>query len=101
MRRLLTECAWHYRYHVTPSSAVDKRRLNASASSIAIAKKAEHRLHDRYKRMDASNKPKNKIVSAIARELVGFVWAIARDIEMKHAAKPAQKKRIYKMKKAA
>lgn len=101
VRRLLTECAWHYRYHVTPSSAVDKRRLNASASSIAIAKKAEHRLHDRYKRMDASNKPKNKIVSAIARELVGFVWAIARDIEMKHAAKPAQKKRIYKMKKAA
>jgi hypothetical protein len=44
----------------------------------AIAWKAQHRLHSRLKKLLDRGKPANQAVTAVARELVGFIWAIAR-----------------------
>ncbi len=76
-RRLLVEAAWHYR-HRPGVSALRKRREGQPAEIIAIADKAQRRLHRRYRRMTEANKPAPKAVVAGARELVGFLWAVRR-----------------------
>jgi transposase len=50
-----------------------------------IAWKAQHRLHHRYVRLAARGKTKQHIVTAIARELAGFIWAIGVEVERKLA----------------
>jgi transposase len=74
VRRLLIESAWHYRHR--PSVAnLARRRRGQPPRVIALADKAMYRLHRRFNRMLAKGKPRPKIVAAVARELVGFVWA--------------------------
>jgi len=74
-RRILIECAWHYRHSARVSRTLQKRREGQPARVIAIADKAHRRLSDRYRRMTARDKEHNKVVVAIAREWVGFLWA--------------------------
>ena len=74
-RRILIECAWHYRHQPRVSRALRERREGQPARVIAIADKAHRRLSGRYRRMTARGKEHNKVVVAIARELVGFLWA--------------------------
>lgn len=52
----------------------------------AIAWKAQHRLYRRYAKLAAKGKPKQKVVTAVARELLGFVWAVGCQIEAERAA---------------
>lgn len=75
LRRVLVESAWHYRHHPFVSAAVRARQKGAPAEVIARAWTAQHRLHRRYQRLVARGKPKQHIVTAVARELTGFVWA--------------------------
>jgi transposase len=75
LRRVLVESAWHYRHHPFISAAVRARQRGAPAEVIARAWTAQQRLHRRYQRLAARGKPKQHIVTAIARELTGFVWA--------------------------
>ena len=56
------------------SRALRQRRAGQPARVIAIADKARRRLSGRYRRMTARGKEHNKVVVAIARELVGFLW---------------------------
>jgi transposase len=74
-RRVLVESAWHYRHPPRASATLRKRREGQPARVIALADRAHQRLSRRYRRMAARGKPHNKIVVAIARELVGFLWA--------------------------
>ena len=74
-RRVLIECAWHYRHPAKVSRTLKKRRDGQPARVIAIADKAHRRLSGRYRRMTSRGKEHNKVVVAIARELVGFLWA--------------------------
>lgn len=74
-RRVLIESAWHYRHPPRLSATLRKRREGQPARVTAIADRAHQRLSRRYRRMAARGKPHNKIVVAIARELVGFMWA--------------------------
>jgi transposase len=74
-RRILIECAWHYRHQARVSRALQQRREGQPARVIAIADKAHRRLSGRYRRMTTRGKEHNKVVVAIARELVGFLWA--------------------------
>jgi hypothetical protein len=53
---------------------------------VRIAWKAQLRLHDRYRRLAATGKPKNVVITAIARELVGFIWAIGQRVAAPAAA---------------
>jgi transposase len=75
LRRVLVESAWHYRHHPFVSAAVRARQRGAPAGVIAHAWSAQQRLFRRYARFAARGKRKQHIVTAVARELTGFVWA--------------------------
>lgn len=79
VRRLLIEAAWHYygRRCVT-SDALRKRRADLSAEIVEIAERAQRRLHRKFYRLQMRKKSATQIVTALARELAGFVWAAAR-----------------------
>lgn len=77
VRRILIEAAWHYRHRPTVGASLRKRRQGQPA--IAVADRAQARLHRRYWRLVQNNKPQNKAVVAVARELVGFIWAAIYD----------------------
>jgi transposase len=79
MRRILVETAWHYRRPPRMSQAIRVRNDRVSAPVRAIAWKAQQRLHKRLFRLTEKGKPPTMAVTAVARELVGFVWAIARE----------------------
>ena len=52
-----------------------------SKSVCDVAWKAQLRLCNRFRRLAARHVPKNKVIVAVARELAGFVWAIARQVK--------------------
>ena len=76
LRRVLVESAWHYRHHPFLGAALRHRQHGAPAAVIEHAWRAQHRLHRRYRRLAARGKPKQHIVTAVARELTGFLWAV-------------------------
>ena len=78
VRRMLIEAAWHSRHRPLISFHLRRRRHGQPAWAVALAEKAQTRLHDRYRKLTARGKNRNKVVVAIARELVGFVWAMLR-----------------------
>ena len=80
VRRVLVEAAWTYR-HPARKSAVLQRRAERTPEAIqAIAWKAQQRLCGRYRRLEGKGKLKVQVCTAIARELAGFIWAIAQAV---------------------
>jgi len=77
-RRMLTEAAWSYRLPARLTPIIAKRQEGQSQDVRGIAWKAQVRLCSRYRQLRARGKEANKVVIAVARELAGFVWAIAR-----------------------
>jgi len=79
VRRLLVEAAWHY-YDVRPGvgAALAQRREDVPPEVVAIAEKARLRLRRKSARLRAAKKAPNKVATALARELAGFLWAAAR-----------------------
>ena len=75
VRRLLIEAAWHYRHKPRVGEALAKRRHGQPANIVGLADKAQLRLCRRYRRMERRGKHPTKIVVAVARELVGYLWA--------------------------
>ena len=75
LRRVLVESAWHYRHHPFLGRSLRLRQRGAPAAVIDHAWHAQHRLNRRYRRLAARGKPKQHIVTAVARELSGFLWA--------------------------
>jgi len=80
VRRLLVEAAWSYRHPARISRHLLKRQQGLPPSVREISWKAQLRLCSRYRRMFAGNKKKQLIVTAIARELSAFMWAIAGEV---------------------
>jgi transposase len=80
-RRVLVEAAWNYRFPARISRVLQTRQESQPKSVRDIAWRAQLRLSKRYHRLLARQLPKNKVCVAIARELTGFVWDIARQIE--------------------
>jgi len=78
-RRILIEAAWAYRYRPRQSRAIAERSQAASPEVRSIAWRAQERLCGRHRRLIGRGKNKNKVAAAIARELAGYVWAIARE----------------------
>jgi len=76
-RRALIEAAHHYRLPARLTRTLQERQHNQTQEVRAIAWKAQGRLHGRYCNLASKGKKTQIIVTAIARELVGFVWAIA------------------------
>lgn len=81
VRRVLFESAWAYRHRPNLGRELKKRQQAAHPTTIEIARKAQHRLHKRYIALAARGKPMTKIIGAVGRELLGFIWAVAVDLE--------------------
>lgn len=79
VRRLLVESAWHARRRPTVGYELARRQRGQDAVVVERAWRCQQRLYSRWQRMTARSKPQQKIVVACARELAGFVWAIATD----------------------
>ena len=77
-RTLLVEAAWAYRHTPKVSAIIETRAQQIDPAIRAIAWKAQLRLTRKYRRLRARGKPHNLIVTAIARELAGFLWDAAR-----------------------
>jgi transposase len=89
VRRLLVETAWQYRHRPGIGVALARRRTGQPPRIIAIADKAQQRLGRRFRRLADQHKPAPKIVVAIARELVGFLWAALQPVAVPATAPPA------------
>ena len=79
VRRLLVESAWHARRRPSVGYQLARRQRGQDALVIERAWRCQQRLHARWQRMAGRGKPQQKIVVACARELAGFVWAIATE----------------------
>jgi len=79
LRRVLVEAAWAYQHRPNVTGFLLRRQKNLALSDEVkkIAWKAQQRLHKRYQAFAARDKNKNQIVTALGRELLGFIWAIA------------------------
>jgi transposase len=75
VRTALIEAAWAYRFAPAIGLALRRRQHDAAPHTLARSWQAQRRLHARYKTMTARGKPAAVAVTAVARELAGFVWA--------------------------
>lgn len=85
VRRVLVEAAWAYRLRARVSRALLKRQQDLPQHICDIAWNAQLRLCSRFRHMWAKGKAKPVIVTAIARELCGFMWAIANQTDVSKA----------------
>jgi transposase len=79
-RRMLVEASWSYRYPARV--AIDKVEVIVELPKAVrdTAWKAQTRLCDRYRRLTVRGKKPTVVVTAIARELSGFIWAIGQEV---------------------
>jgi transposase len=85
-RRALVEAAWQYRAPARLSPHLKKRQEGLPKAITDIAWEAQRRLHHRYQHLTRVGKKKSQVaVTAVARELAGFVWAIARQVQPRDA----------------
>lgn len=82
LRRVLVEAAWAYRHAPNLRSAVlQARQHDQPAPVVAIATQAQRRLCERDRRLTERGKPPLAVATVIARELLGFIWAIGLEVE--------------------
>jgi transposase len=74
-RRVLVEAAWNNRHRAAAELVLNRRRQGQPPHIVAIAVKAQHRLAKKFWRLD-QRKHRHVVITAVARELCGFVWAI-------------------------
>lgn len=92
LRRIVVEAAWSYRHRPSIGAALAKRQKDTSEEVKEIAWKAQHRLHARYSKLCAKGKTKQKVVTAVGRELLGFIWAIGVHVERTMSASPKKRR---------
>jgi transposase len=80
-RRALVEAAHAYRFPARVSRLIAQRQSTIDKDVCAIAWKAQVRLCARFRKLAARGVNRNKVLVAVARELSGFVWAIARNLK--------------------
>jgi transposase len=76
LRRIVVESAWSYRHRPSIGARLRKRQEGVPAQITEIAWKAQNRLHKRYMKLMAAGKDQRKVMTAVGRELMGFIWAI-------------------------
>ena len=80
VRRVLVEAAWTYRHPARKSALLQRRARCTSQAVQDIAWKAQKRMCSRYWSLQSRGKLKVQVCTAIARELVGFIWAIGQTL---------------------
>lgn len=96
LRRVL-EAAWRISTCLNVIGVLLRRQKSLAISDEAkdIAWKAQQRLHKRYKAMAAGGKNKNQIVTAIGREMLGFIGVIAVETEKQHRAQKPPERSLF------
>jgi transposase len=84
LRRVIIESAWAYRHRPAIGATLRTRQRDVSEEVKAVAWKAQHRLYNRYCKLLAKGKSTPQVVTAVARELLGFIWAIGVQVEQAH-----------------
>jgi transposase len=84
IRRVIVESAWHYRRLPAIGSGLKKRQEGQSEEIKAISWQAQHRLNLKFRRLTSRGKTRQIAAVAVARELLGFMWAIAQEIRQKN-----------------
>jgi transposase len=92
LRFVLVEAAWHYRHGPRLSKALKARQQGQPAEVLMIAERAQRRLNRRYRALLARNKTPQQTVVAVARELLGFIWAIGWAVYPDQRLRPAQRR---------
>ena len=80
VRRVLVEAAWTYHMPARVSTVLQKRQQGLTKSICDISWKAQTRLCARYRRLIARGKSRQSVVTAVARELRAFIWAIDKEV---------------------
>lgn len=81
LRRVVVEAAWAYRHAPAITKGLRQRQEKVSEEVKEISWKAQHRLHSRYRKLTARGKHTGKVITAMGRELLGFIWAIGVKVE--------------------
>lgn len=79
VRHVLVQAGWHYQHAPRAGSAVRKRRSGQPEGVVTVARRADERLHRKYRRLVGRGKRSTVAVTAVARELAGFVWALGQE----------------------
>ena len=79
-RHVLVQAGWSYRHRPQISVDLKRRQQGQPPAVITHAWKAQQRLHARFNHLSFCKRPQIAVV-AVARELVGFLWAVAREVE--------------------
>ncbi len=87
-RHVLVQAAWTYHYRPHLSVEIKRRQQGQPAAVVAHAWKAQQRLYQRYNHLAYRKQPQIAVV-AVARELVGFLWAIMQDVQTSEVAAAA------------
>lgn len=80
VRRVLVEAAWNYSRGTATGPTLTQRREGCPSEAVAIARRAQERLSRKFRKMSGRGKLRQITVVSVARELAGFVWAIARTL---------------------
>jgi len=80
VRHVLVQAAWSARNRPTVGASLTRRQAGQDPQVIAHAWKCQHRLYKLFHRL-AAKKPKQVAATAVAREMVGFLWAVLRDLD--------------------
>lgn len=75
----MIEAAWSYRHQPAVNRGLKQRQQGQPTNILGISWKAQNRLHKRYYRLVGRGKASGKAITAVARELAGFIWAIAHE----------------------
>jgi len=78
-RHVLIQAAWSYRHRPKVAATLRARQRHQPAPVIAHAWKAQHRLHALFQHLAYRKQPRVAVV-AVARELVGFLWAVMQEV---------------------
>jgi transposase len=81
LRRIVGEAAWAYRHRPAIGKTLRARQAGLSEQVKEIAWKAQHRLHGRYRLLAGKGKVRQKVFTALSRELLGFIWSIGVTVE--------------------
>ncbi len=81
VRRIVVESAWAYKNRPLVGYGLRKRQEGLSPQVLEIAWKAQHRLYGRYCKLLGRDVPKQKVITAVARELLAFAWSIALEVQ--------------------
>jgi transposase len=79
LRKILVEAAWHYRHEPVMSKELRRRNRGVAGAVQRIAWEAQKRLNKRLYHLLHAGKSIQKAVTALARELAGFIWAVGQE----------------------